>query len=162
MRFVLLLECLCAISSFWCFSCFWCVRNLFVKKNEGFKTALITSFILLLRKNCKIFPCGAFLWNFWRHVYRSALISRNLPCPEKVLVARLYNTKGSTNQMLIVPQIQTTHYGEHSFKSRSINAWNLYQRNLKTDLITCDFAKLKKLIFQYHLNQYQLWVQWCD
>ena len=66
------------------------------------------------------------------------------------------NTRGSTNQMLIVPQIQTTHYGEHSFKSRSINAGNLYQRNLKTDLITCDLAKLKKLFFQYHLNQYQL------
>ena len=66
------------------------------------------------------------------------------------------NTRGSTNQMLIVPQIQTTHYGEHSFKSRSINAGNLYQRNLKTDLITCHLAKLKKLFFQYHLNQYQL------
>ena len=68
----------------------------------------------------------------------------------------VYNTRGSTNQMLVVPQIQTTHYGEHSFKSRSINAWNLYQRNLKTDLITCDFAKFKKLIFQHHLHQYQL------
>ena len=65
----------------------------------------------------------------------------------------VYNTRGSTNQMLVVPQIQTTHYGEHSFKSRSINAWNLYQRNLKTDLITCDFAKFKKLIFQHHLHQ---------
>ena len=63
---------------------------------------------------------------------------------------------GPTNQMLVVPQIQTTHYVEYSFKSRSINAWNKYQRNLKKDLITCDFAKFKKLIFQYHLNQYQL------
>ena len=41
---------------FWCFWCFlvlfgafWCVRNLFVKNNKKFKTALITSFILLLR-----------------------------------------------------------------------------------------------------------------
>ena len=67
-----------------------------------------------------------------------------------------YDTRGSTSQMLIVPQIQTTYYGEYSFKSRSTNAWNLYQRNLKTDLITCDFGKFKKLIFQYHLNQYQL------
>ena len=61
-------------------------------------------------------------------------------------------------KMPVVPHIQTTHYGEHSFKSRSINSWNLCQRNLKTDLITCDFATFKKLIFQYHLNQYQLWV----
>ena len=56
--------------------------------------------------------------------------------------------------MLVVPQIQTTHYGEHSFKSRSINALNMHQENLKTNLITCDFAKFKKLIFQYHLHQY--------
>ena len=39
-----------------------------------------------------------------------------------------------TNQMLPVPQIQAYDYGEHSFKSRSINSWYLYQRNLKTDL----------------------------
>ena len=36
------------------------------------------------RKSFKIF-----FWNFWRNVYRSALISRNLPSPEKFLVARL-------------------------------------------------------------------------
>ena len=42
---MLLLGFLCA---FWCFWCFWCVRNLFVKKKE-FKTALIPSFILLLK-----------------------------------------------------------------------------------------------------------------
>ena len=65
--FVLLPECLCAFQCFWCFSvllvlfrafsafdaflCFWCfqcVQNLFVKKNKKFKTALITSFILLV------------------------------------------------------------------------------------------------------------------
>ena len=49
--------------------------------------------------------------------------------------------------MLVVPQAQTIKYEEHSFKSRSIKSWNLYQRNLKTDLITCDFPKFKKLIF---------------
>ena len=44
---------------FWCFWCFWCflcflcflcVRNIFVK-NKEFKTALITSFILLLNSS---------------------------------------------------------------------------------------------------------------
>ena len=40
--------CLVASLCFWCFWCFWCVRNLFVKKNKAFKTALITSFTLLL------------------------------------------------------------------------------------------------------------------
>ena len=91
---------------------------------------------------------------------RNSLRKENIPIFNEFYTLlnqnHVYNTRGSTNQMLIVPQIQTTHYGEHSFKSRSINAWNLYQRNLKTDLITCDFAKFKKLIFQYHLNQYQL------
>ena len=63
------------------------------------------------------------------------------------LIRIMSNTWGSTNQMLVVPQIQTIHYREHSFKLKSVNTWNLYQRNLKTDLITCDFAKFKKLIF---------------
>ena len=34
--------------------------------------------------------------------------------------SHVYNTRGSTNQMLVVLQLKTTHYGEHSFKSRSI------------------------------------------
>ena len=65
------------------------------------KKALIVSiFILNLpfkilrvskRKNFKVFPTGPFFWNFWRNVYQSALISRNLPCPEKCLVVRLLN-----------------------------------------------------------------------
>ena len=36
-------------SAFWCFLCFWWVWNLFVKKKEEIKTALIASFILLLK-----------------------------------------------------------------------------------------------------------------
>ena len=40
---------LCFLCS-WRFWCFWCVQNLFVKKKKEFKTALITSFILLLIK----------------------------------------------------------------------------------------------------------------
>ena len=90
---------------------------------------------------------------------RNSLRKENIPIFNEAYTLfnqnHVYNTRGSTNQMLVVPQIQTTHYGEHSFKSRSINAWNLYQRNLKTDLITCNFAKFKKLIFQHHLHQYQ-------
>ena len=37
----------------------------------------------------------------------------------------VYNTRGSTRQKLVVAHIKTTHSGEHSFKSKSINAWNL-------------------------------------
>ena len=104
------------------------------------------------------------LTNFIKYKYavfvRNSFREQNIPIFNKVYTLfnqnHAYNTRGSTNQMLVVPQIQTTHYGEHSFKSRSINAWNLYQRNLKTNLITCDFAKFEKLIFKYHLNQYQL------
>ena len=33
---------------FWCFQCFWCEQRLFLKSKE-FKTALITSFTLLLK-----------------------------------------------------------------------------------------------------------------
>ena len=82
---------------------------------------------------------------------RNSLRKENIPTFNKFYTLlnqnHVYNTRGSTSQMLIVPQIQTAHYGEHSFKSRSTNVWNLYQRNLKTGLITCDFAKFKKLIF---------------
>ena len=40
--------CLVVFLYFFCaLWCFWCVRNLFVKKKKKFKTALITSFILL-------------------------------------------------------------------------------------------------------------------
>ena len=34
---------------FFCFLCFWCVRNIFVKKKKKFKTALMTSFTVLLK-----------------------------------------------------------------------------------------------------------------
>ena len=40
--------CLLVLLLLWCFWCFWCVQNVFVRKNKEFKTALITSFILLL------------------------------------------------------------------------------------------------------------------
>lgn len=58
--------------------------------------------------------------------------------------------------MLVLPEVQTTNYVEHSLKSKLTNAWNLKQKKLKTDLITCDFPKFKKVIFQYHLHQHQL------
>ena len=41
--------------AFWCFWCFWCVQNLFVKTKKGFKTALITSFILLFTRSMKTY-----------------------------------------------------------------------------------------------------------
>ena len=45
-----LLICVFVLLCFWCYLCFLCVRNLFVnKKIKSFKTALITSFILLRR-----------------------------------------------------------------------------------------------------------------
>ena len=34
------------LCAFWCF---WCVQNIFVKKHKEFKTALLTSFTLLLK-----------------------------------------------------------------------------------------------------------------
>ena len=115
-------------------------------------------------KSFKKKPCSNILklTDFVKYKYalffRNSLRKENVPIFNEFYTLfnqnHVYNTRVSINQMLIVPQIQTNHYGEHSFKSTSINAWNLYQRNLKTDLTSCDFAKFKKLIFQYHLNQY--------
>ena len=50
----------------------------------------------------------------------------------------------------------------HKFKPPTTGNANLnqdqfiFQRHLKTDLITFDLSKFKKLIFQYNLNEYQL------
>ena len=42
-------------------------------------------------KSSKIFCCGAFFSLIFRgNIYRSALISRNFPCPEKFLVVHLH------------------------------------------------------------------------
>ena len=76
----------------------------------------------------------------YRHALfiRNSLRRKNIPLFNEFYTLfnqnHVYNTRRSTNQMLVVPQIQTTHYKEHSFKSRSINAWNMNQRNLKPDL----------------------------
>ena len=58
----------CAFCAFVLLDAFWCVQNLFVKKKK-FKTALITSFILLLVSSClrgyfvgpNIFSCRYFV-----------------------------------------------------------------------------------------------------
>ena len=119
-----------------------------------------TNVVGRLLKDSNILKLTDFIKYKYALFIRNSLRKENIPIFNEFYTLlnqnHVYKTRESTSQMLIVPQIQTTHYGEHSFKSRSTNAWNLYQRNLKTDLITCDFAKFKKLIFHYHLNQYQL------
>ena len=45
--------------------------------------------VYLEKKSPKIFPAGPFFLLLQLHVYRSALILRNLPRPEKFLVTRL-------------------------------------------------------------------------
>ena len=113
-----------------------------------------------LLKDSNILKLTDFIKYKYALFIRNSLRKENIPIFNEFYTLsnqnHVYNTRGSTNQMLVVPQIQNTHFGKHSFKSRSINAWNLYQKYVKTDLITCGFAKFKKLIFQYHLNQYQL------
>ena len=58
----------------------------------------------------------------------------NIPIFNEVYILfnqnHMYNTRESTIQMLVVPQVKTTHNEKHSFKSKLINAWNLCQRNL--------------------------------
>ena len=95
---------------------------------------------------------------------RNSLSKKNVPIFNEFYFFfnqnHVYNTRGSTNQMIVVPQIQTSYYGKHSFKSRSINVWNSCQRNLKTDLITCDFAiktlKKNKTLWPLFMDGVQL------
>ena len=115
-----------------------------------------TNVVGWLLKDSNILKLTDFIKYKYALFIRNSLRKENIPIFNEFYTLfnqnHVYNTRASTSQMLIVPQIQTTYYEEHSFKSRSINAWNLYQRNLKTDLITSDFAKFKELIFQNHLN----------
>ena len=119
-----------------------------------------TNVVGRLLKDSNILKLTDFIKYKYALFIRNSLRKENIPIFNEFYTLsnqnHVYNTRGLTNQMLVPPQIQATHYGQHSFESRSNNAWNLHQRNLKTDLITCVFAKFKKLIFQYHLNQYQL------
>ena len=123
-----------------------------------FKTNL--NFVGQLLTDSNILKLPEYIKYKYAPFIRNSLRKKNIPIFDEFYTLfiqnHVYNTKSLTNQMLVGPQIQTTNYGKHSFKTRSINAWNLYQRNLKTDLITCGFAKFKKLIFQYHLSQYHL------
>ena len=43
------------------------------------------------RRNCKIFSFSAFFLFFWRCVYQSTPVPRNLPCPDKFLVVRQHS-----------------------------------------------------------------------
>ena len=99
-----------------------------------------TNVVGWLLKDSNILKLTDFIKYKYAVFIRNSLRKENIPIFNDFYTLlnqnHVYNTRGSTSQMLIVPQIQTTHYGEHSFKSRSTNAWNLYQRNLKTDLIT--------------------------
>ena len=84
------------------------------------------------------------LTNFIKYKYalfiRKSLRRKNIPKFNEVYTFfnenHVCNKRGSTNQMLVVSQFQTTHYIEHFLKLRSINAQNLFQRSLETDLIT--------------------------
>ena len=48
LRFVLLLGCVFVLLVLLVLLVLWCVQNIYVKKNKEFKTALMTSFTLLL------------------------------------------------------------------------------------------------------------------
>ena len=84
------------------------------------------------------------LTNFIKYEYalfiRNSLRKKNIPIFNEFYTLfnenHVCNKRGSTNQMLVVSQFQTTHYIEHFLKLRSINAQNLFQRSLETDLIT--------------------------
>ena len=68
-----------------------------------------------------------------------------------------YNTRGSTNQdASVAPRDQPT-LQQGKFIYIKINLFMFMEFVSKTEIeITCNFSKSKKLIFQYHLNQYQL------
>lgn len=49
--------------------------------------------------------------------------------------------------MLVLPEVQTTNYAEHSLKSRSTNAWNLKQKKIENRFNNLRLFQVQKTNF---------------
>ena len=65
-----------------------------------------------------------------------------------------HNTRAASNQLLDIPQRQTTHYGIYSITSIASSTWNDLQRNTIENLLECKSSEFKKIIFQTYLAKY--------
>ena len=88
------------------------------KDYKSFKKKHCPFVVGQLLKDSNILKLIDFLKYKYALFIRNSLRKENIPIFNEFYTLfnqnHVYNTRGSTNQMLIVPQIQTTHYGEHS------------------------------------------------
>ena len=104
----------------------------------------LTRFIYVSRKNYpKFFPAGPFFLVLQLNAYRSALILRNFPCPEKFLVTRLeYELFSGILWFLFSKTSSIPHVLVNLIKTFLINTL-LIEHHLTASEITC--AKVCKL-----------------
>ena len=74
--------CLGVFMLFGAFGAFWCVWNLLVKKNKEFKTALVTSFTLLLIILSKVVAGN---WNYWEEQTYKVFITHSYNYDREIL-----------------------------------------------------------------------------
>ena len=66
-----------------------------------------------------------------------------------------YITRAGSKSILDTPTSQTTHYGENSISATATSCWNLLQRILNVDLLTCELHEFKKTICDSFYGDYQ-------
>ena len=81
-----------------------------------------TNVVGRLLKDSNILKLPDFIKYKYALFIRNSLRKKNVPIFNEFYTLfiqnHVYNTKSLTNQMVVVPQIQTTNYGKHSFKTR--------------------------------------------
>ena len=66
-----------------------------------------------------------------------------------------YHTRGANKNLVNMFQSQTSHYGQSSIKSRSVNNWNFYQQNLEIDLLNVEYSQFKSELLKAIYINYQ-------
>ena len=65
-----------------------------------------------------------------------------------------YNTRATTFNLIDIPQVQTSHFGEFSIRCKTSKAWNLLQRSLNMDILNYGTSDFKKSSFQTFFANY--------
>ena len=105
-------------------------NNVLVKRLQKFQEKVVClinfetnpNVVGQLVKDSNILKLPDFIKYKYALFIRNSLRKKNVPIFNEFYTLfiqnHVYNTKSLTNQMVVAPQIQTTNYGKHSFKTR--------------------------------------------
>ena len=65
-----------------------------------------------------------------------------------------YNTRAVTYNLLDIPQVRTSHFGEFSIRFKAPETFYELQRNLNMNPLNCDTTNERKTIFQTFFANY--------